>query len=234
MNKQLLLLSLITGFASYNLPCVADSIPCYRDDATKKQRWDEMAREVESWVDGCGMPIDENIKDTVIVLNLLGFKTRQSCEGHLDHGRSYPWISFDIEDAEFELLINEAREVGLKTEEAEKAAIAHHPDLTVSEALQLEEKELIALWQARNAAWDKVELYRKMKVAPIHELLMAFYQNGANPDTMITHEYVYDIASIGGYWQDIRDNTAKAAKLKEYQDEMRRFTDFLIDVYYRK
>jgi len=235
MNKQLLALSLVvTSFASFNAFAEVAEAPCYSDYEAKKQRWDEMAREVDTWTDGLGMPIDEKIKDTIIVLNLLGLKTQQSCEGHLDHGRLYPWISFEIEDAELELLINQAREVSIKEEEAEQAAIARHPELIIRDALLLEESELSPLWQARAAAWDKMEQYRKMRVAPIHELLMTFYKDGANPDTMITHEYIYDIASIGGYWQDIRDDATKAAKLKEYQDEMRRFTEFLIDVYYSK
>ena len=38
------------------------------------------------------MPIDAGILETVIVLNILGITTSQSCEGHLDHGRPYPWI----------------------------------------------------------------------------------------------------------------------------------------------
>ncbi len=49
---------------------------------TKQQLWDKQAEEVDSWTDGLGYPIDQGIKDTVIVLNILGFTTRQSCEGH--------------------------------------------------------------------------------------------------------------------------------------------------------
>jgi hypothetical protein len=231
MNKQLLIFSLVAGFAAFN---VLSEAPCYSDYESKKQRWDEMAREVDTWTDGLGMPIDEKIRDTIIVLNLLGLKTQQSCEGHLDHGRFYPWISFDMEDAELELLINQAREISIKAEKSEQATIARHPELTVRDALLLEESELAPLWQTRNAAWDKVEQSRKMKVVLLHDLLMAFYKDGANPDTMITHEHIYDIASAGGYWQSIRDDATKTAKLKEYQDEMRRFTEFMIDTYYSK
>lgn len=56
-----------------------------------------------SWEDGCGVvkqftdrlgtPIDEGIFETVVVLNLLGLRTFQSCEGHLTHGCAYPWVS---------------------------------------------------------------------------------------------------------------------------------------------
>lgn len=210
------------------------AVSSYSDYDAKKQRWDDMAREVDSWTDGLGMGIDEKIKDTVIVLNLLGFKTRQSCEGHLSWGHSYPWISLELDDTEYESLKNQWIAVAEKVDEAEKAAVARHPELEVAEALLLEEEKakLIKLWKARNDACNKAEQYRKMKLAPLQELLMIFYRDGANPDTMITHEYIDNIASIGGYWQDIRDDATKAVKLKEYQDEMRRFTDFLIEKYY--
>lgn len=237
MNKQLLLLSLVTSIASFNnMYGEAVGTQSQSNYDAKRQRWDEMVREVDSWTDALGMPIDEKIKDTIIVLNLLGFKTQQSCEGHLDSGRLYPWISFEIEDAELELLTNQARELSIAIQEEEKAVIARHPELSVSEALQLElsNEASIQAYKAQNDAWNKVEHYRKMKLAPLHDLLMAFYKDGANPDTMITHECVYDISSIGGYWQNIRDEATRAAKLKEYQDEMRRFTEFLIDLYYSK
>lgn len=61
---------------------------------TKQQRWDKLVYKVVSWTDGLGYPIDLGIKDTLIVLNLLGFTTSQSCEGHLDHGCANPWVDF--------------------------------------------------------------------------------------------------------------------------------------------
>jgi len=66
--------------------------------------WDEMAKEVDTWVDGIGKRIDEGIKETVIGLNALGVTTRQSCEGHLDWGHPYPWVDFVFELPETEAL----------------------------------------------------------------------------------------------------------------------------------
>jgi hypothetical protein len=42
--------------------------------------------------DGFGMKIDAEIFDMVCTLNLLGFVTSQSCEGHKRRGACYPWI----------------------------------------------------------------------------------------------------------------------------------------------
>lgn len=227
-------ISLLASVPFYATEQVTAATTQTNDYAAKKQRWDEMAREVDTWADALGMPIDADIKDTIIVLNLLGFKTDQSCGGHFAWGRLYPWISFATYDAEEQLLLNQAQELSCKIDETEKAVIARHPELSVSEALQLElsDESSVEAYHVRNAAWDKFQKYRKLRMAPIYNLLMEFYKDGANPDTMITCECVYDIASVGGSWQSIRDDATKAAKLKEYQAEMRRFTGFLIDMYY--
>ena len=42
--------------------------------------------------DKLGMGIDENIFRSIVILNSLGYKTRQSCEGHEDRYSTYPWI----------------------------------------------------------------------------------------------------------------------------------------------
>jgi hypothetical protein len=50
-----------------------------------------------SLTDDLGRPLDEGIKKPVAALYLLGVKTSASCQGHSDHGLSYPWI--DILDS---------------------------------------------------------------------------------------------------------------------------------------
>ena len=56
-----------------------------------------------TWQDGCeivaqmtdklGAPIDPGIFDTVVALNLLGLRTFQSCEGHIEYEHAYPWAT---------------------------------------------------------------------------------------------------------------------------------------------
>jgi hypothetical protein len=60
--------------------------------------WDETAEKFRKVTDRLGMPIDDGIFDTVVALNILGVTTRMSCEGHLDHGLSYPWIDIGLPD----------------------------------------------------------------------------------------------------------------------------------------
>lgn len=38
------------------------------------------------------MTIDKNIFRSVVILNALGYETRQSCEGHLNRYSTMPWI----------------------------------------------------------------------------------------------------------------------------------------------
>ncbi len=47
---------------------------------------------VDRMADGLGRSVDEGIKSMVITLNILGFQTIQSCEGHLKRALPYPWV----------------------------------------------------------------------------------------------------------------------------------------------
>ncbi len=58
--------------------------------------WNEVAAYMAKITDKLGMPIDSGIFDCIIALNVLGIPTSQSCEGHLDHGLAYPWISLGL------------------------------------------------------------------------------------------------------------------------------------------
>ena len=58
------------------------------------EKWLEMEYFVNHVTDGLGMPIDEGIKELVLVLNLLDIETRQSCEGHgKERARTFPWVA---------------------------------------------------------------------------------------------------------------------------------------------
>ncbi len=70
--------------------------------AEAEQRYQQMRIRVSQFRDKLGCEVDPGIFETVVLLNLLGFTTQQSCEGHLDHGAPYPWVT--IIDAEQERL----------------------------------------------------------------------------------------------------------------------------------
>lgn len=52
----------------------------------------EVEAKFKTVADSVGMGIDTNIFRSVVILNSLGYETRQSCEGHIDRYSTKPWI----------------------------------------------------------------------------------------------------------------------------------------------
>jgi hypothetical protein len=57
--------------------------------------FEEAEAEVRCWGDRQGNGIDPLMVPVVAGLNLLGIRTIQSCEGHLDTSFAYPWVMFE-------------------------------------------------------------------------------------------------------------------------------------------
>lgn len=210
--------------------------------STKKHRWEKMEKEVETWTDALGLGIDPGIKKTVIILNLLGFKTQQSCEGHIDWGRPYPWVSITTEDKQIETLRNEGMKIWNDIKEKEQDIQKKYPHLSSREApfeekAQKLEEELKKMYEKYHAIVDKINKLSRLKILPLNNLIANFYSSHAiNPDRMlILQEFgidAFEIFSLGGNWQIVRDENEKLKKLKEYQQEIQSFTDFLTDYYF--
>ncbi len=82
--------------------------------------WEEAEAFVRCITDGLGCSIDEGILEVVVALNLLGFPTCQSCEGHLDDGLPYPWVDFETDEfPTFRQALEDASIEGLSAEERE-------------------------------------------------------------------------------------------------------------------
>ena len=64
----------------------------------KEVVWREKEKEIDTWADNLGAPIDAGIKKAVIAFNLAGFPTTASCEGHLDTGLPAPWMRVAVLD----------------------------------------------------------------------------------------------------------------------------------------
>jgi hypothetical protein len=83
--------------------------------------WQEAEAILARVTDQMGQRIDAGILAPVVGLNLLGFRTSASCEGHLSWGCPYPWIEFyqDVADPDYEQAVE----------------IASRPDLTPQDQL---------------------------------------------------------------------------------------------------
>ncbi len=208
--------------------------------SAKKERWEAMEKEVHSWGDALGMGIDPQIKKTVIVLNLLGFKTTQSCEGHIDRALPYPWVRITTETPEIEKLIKERNDLWAIAHKKETEIAKKHPGLSLGEALRKEPTpELDEIYKKYHRLNADVEKALKARIKPLQTLLKEFYtQRRADPEVMLTINAnildLFELSSPDGIWQITRSDQEKLKKLQAYQGEMNAFADFLSNYYFNK
>lgn len=206
---------------------------------TKQKQWDKQTEEVDSWTDGLGYPIDQGIKDTVIVLNILGFTTCQSCEGHLDHGDANPWIDFKLDQPEVLALQNQVSEfVRVELTEQFQALKMKYPHLSLDEILQTQEGEYLKPKYERFLYL--LSLYQqeaKKKLALLFELLDKFYQihdSSEDEKLFLQIEGIIRLSSHGWKLQAHRSENERETKLKLYLEEMKAFTNFLKERFFHQ
>lgn len=208
-----------TLFAGY-----ADFDEQFKTNPKKQEQWEKMSKVIDNTADALGNPIDEKIKEVVIVLNLLGFKTTASCEGHLGWGYSYPWIEICVEEEGLKTL---GERLNCIQEEIKK--LSSQDDLSLEDGQRL--KNLYGrVWNLRCSE----EKYLLQQAFPVYQLLQTFYFN--NP-SIYGVQLVPNIRILGavriynrdGEWQPLRTEEEKEAKLIAYQQEMNLFTNFLIE-----
>ncbi len=175
-----------------------------------------MYERVSTLTDKLGTPIDPGIFETVVALNLLGLHTLQSCEGHLDHGCPYPWVT--IIDEERSRTFNRMWLSVCELEEQAKASrTATAYDCYLSADIQL--RALLAKWEAEDRVFEQIT-----------GLLEAFYaeqERQASPARLLVkrlHPGTYRIEpgfSLVG--KELPDDL-KATYLARGQAEMQAFT----------
>ncbi len=206
--------------------------------AAKKKAWEDMEKKVASWGDALGMGIDPKIKKAVIVLNLLGFETQQSCQGHMDWGLPYPWVSFNTITPEIQKLDSELQEVRRLIAQKEGELQKKYPTLSLGEAMRKEESpERNKLYKKTHLLYDKMEELSRSKIAQLKDLITAFYKKhhiDLDNELYIDDKVFpsYRLHSLGGDWQVIRTKDEQMKKLEAYQKEMDAFVDFLTNYYY--
>lgn len=209
-------------FAGY-----ADFTAQFKACPEKLQAWQKMAEKIDHTVDRLECPIDEKIKEAVIVLNLLGFKTVASCEGHLDWGTLYPWIDIEVVKEETFEAFNKNLRISLKEIDRLEMELKH-------EGVDVHRNQRWIELHTRNAElWHSSEKYYLQQGYPVFQLLRGFYREcPLSYDTAILPQRLANrlrIYSSDGEWQLIRTEEEKKAKLLEYRQEMDRFTEFLIE-----
>jgi hypothetical protein len=209
-----------------NLPLV-DSLA----NSEKIQRWEELTALLKETTDRLGAEIDSGIFETVVAFNAFGFKTTQSCEGHIDHGVAAPWV--DIEAAEQDEAISQlvnkkfkqGDQIWRKTQEKNSHLVSQEEIDTMNQ-----------LWSEAHELRRKLDRPVIEERKKIIELLSEFYMGRQVPyDVQITLYPMGNgarILNMGAEIQDIETEEIKYQKLKTYQEEMLAFTGFLKKKYF--
>ena len=163
-----------------------------------------------------------------------------SCEGHIDRALAYPWIDFETEDKEIDALRSKGRKIYERIQEIEQGIQKKYPDLSLGEALGEEDSpERIQLFGEYHPINNQIEKLAKTKLVPLRNLIIEYYKGRSiDPDRMIVIKDINPtflrMHSLGGSWQITRSDIDKLQKMKEYQEEMNLFADFLIHYYFTK
>ncbi len=171
----------------------------------KQRRWEETASLTDMRIDKLHNGIDQNIKDTVTVFNVLGINTTASCEGHFDWGTNAPYI--DIEAKGITELNESLKKV--QSKEEDKSIIKE------IERRNLEERKKIVSY---------LDEFYKDKQTPFYRRLVI--QGMARGWSRLE--------SQGVDLQKIESDEMRRLRLSEYQLEMREFTSFLKKKYFEE
>ena len=198
---------------------------------TKQEMWDTMSSEVNHWVDGVGYPIDTEIKDTVIALNLMGIETEASCEGHLDRGLSYPWIDIQIYPPEVKKMMLELSDIQEQLSKEEILLKTKFPHLSYNDFYDIPEGENLKNLNKKHRVIAESMTQMQIKcLEPLNQLLNQFYENRVTSydnTLVIQNDSFARLRSIGADRQQIRSPEQQLRNLNEYREEMNAFTIFI-------
>ncbi len=205
--------------------------PLDAEFSMKQNKWDAIFAEVRQYVDGIGGEMDIGILETVVAFNANGIQTRQSCEGHLDHGVAAPWV--DIESTLPDDRLSQLEKRKSKMADAIWKRFDSKKGYKVTEA---ELQEMNRLYAEASELRRQIERPTLESLKKIITLLTEFYSNHQVPfDTQLTVQSFGQslrIQSQGAGIQELESDENKALKLKQYQAEMNAFTAFLKNKYF--
>jgi len=213
-------------------------------ESEKLNKLQAMIKEVNSWRDRLGKGVDEGIKETVAMYNVMGIPTSASCEGHFEseseHGYPVPWVEVEAPDKP---------KWRFEHEEEIYEQVAKKYGITVDQVLHAENDEAwkeatrLIIKQEETTEYKKWEEENEKLLVKVETLLQEFYHGRDATDEM---RIIAD-RSVGGFRvhgggkfyipnnrkDQFRDKLTKEERdhipeiLKTTQQEMRNFTEFL-------
>lgn len=202
------------------------------DPLTQQLLWDQKEKELTEQETFKSI----ELKEAVIALNLLGFKTAS----HSDRGQlldilaDFPWIEI-VTEGMTELLEIESDNLSDLIDDEQEDLNKQHPDLLPDEILALPEAaNLQALKDQYFVVIGELQKIYFKNQRSLQDLLTLFYQNRkVNYDALLVMQG--DILhSIGGPLQIFRSDEEKALHYLRYQQELSSFANFLKDYYLNK
>lgn len=216
----------------FNLVIIAFTcfLTVYANGMSKQEMWDGMSNDVDHWIDGIGYPIDKGIKEIVVALNMMGVKTLASCEGHFDHGYSYPWIDIDPFSPEVQKWMADLISKMEQIQNEEKKLEAKFPDLSFRAITQQPEAEtLMSLYGESHIISQACDKAKMKCLQSMVKLIDQFYENrNVSYDKMLVIDFDCGrVQSNGVRMQIIRSNEEQNKKIVEYREEMQALALFL-------
>ncbi len=169
-------------------------------EVAKNQAWTKLHRLFERVTDSLGKEIDPGIIQAVVGLNAVGIRTIASCEGHVGHGKPYPWI--DVSYHHKDKLEQEICQC-LERKQQDIRSFLRRRDHLIFEEEQKVAALLHAFYQAHPMAYDR------------HLITVHLVQGE------------FRLQPYGGEAQKYRSRSEQTEKLTEYQQEMQCFAEWL-------
>jgi hypothetical protein len=165
--------------------------------------WHQELEKVDRLVDRRGKRVDAGIRETVAILKCAGFDTQASCVGHFDSRLKAPWVDLAFVPEEVKRSLRPARNA--------------QREQNVSQHLVEQLKEAKARLLAGEARLlDLLDEFYRNRTAPAQRrLILKFYPGSAR------------LLSRGAEVQDLYPPDIQQDKLREFQEEMAAFTEFL-------
>lgn len=214
------------------------------ENQEKNLKLEEIKHEVENIGDRLGRPIDEGIRETVVMFKANELPTSDSCEGHVDRGLPVPYVEVSAPNEPQKRFIGQneafekaAKKYNITLEEAKTSKIDEAYWEAMKECSQNEETEEYKKWNKEN---EKLlvkgrdlleEFYKNRKVEPNVKLQI---EEGVG--NFRIHNGGEDYQPIIETKQEFSEEEKKmrAEKLEKYRPEMKEFTEFLKEKYFER
>ncbi|MEW6277354.1 MAG: hypothetical protein AB1758_01945 [Candidatus Eremiobacterota bacterium] len=139
--------------------------------------------------DGSGRGLDPGIIDLVVGLQVNGFQTDQSCEGHTDRAHGAPWVSIDVSNEGPRLAPGSSRPIVFENQREIFEEVAERHGLTLADLAAPE-----AWKRAQEQPYAPEEVRRQESLAAARTALGSLLQEFGQG------HFWLDVAPAGNFW----------------------------------